>query len=968
MLHALCFANVASGHAAPPCGTSSRARDKPLPQEMRHVRAPPLRSEAQPLGMSDLTPQDQARVHSANQLYAFTALAVLILSLRNAMVSVENPSRSYFWLVMLHFAESNSCFSAAWHSLQDVHFQACAHGGTRATWKCWRSTPGVFDRLRQRCPGGHRHESFKPSFDKQLNPVFPTQEEAAYPAELCHTHALALVAECSKRGAQFPNSAFDPQGALVERSIPTKHGIRALPPIVSEYAVVTDQRPQSLPFKQLSKLPSFVENGESRTEGKRAKVSNPRKTEIRLSQADPKELFGVFREPEVFVDAALTAKHPIDYAFPLPDALLEAVAKLISDGPKLTIARRKLALKKIQVRADRLRAQELELHASLDPRIAKVVEGKSLLLWKELLEETSFDDPNLFDEFCKGFKVTGKATHCDEFPHGFQPPLRSVEDLKQNSVWLKKRSIGKCKSSGNLEMDRTVWSKTLKERDCGWICGPFTEQEVDAQLGHSQWLATRRFGLQQPNKVRLIDNCLSSGVNSAFSGTNKLTLLGVDALASLVLCVMNCVSSSTRFNLVLSGGNGVAVEPSPLWGGKLELLGRTVDLESAYKQVAASPDDDWAKVIGLAPLQVCTASTVSASQSGTSLVSFSTSGALTTTMTIRVWTQHSGSQSFEGLLKALGWKFDSEGPKATRYNKVFDVLGIRVDLSCSQTGVVTLENKPTRAERLLEQVATTLTEGRVHSSLAATLHGQLNFVQSFYSICNLKPAMMILSDIANSGWKAHHAKLWAIAATYLVYALKNSPPRSLSLQDEQRPILVFSDGAWEPENSVKAGAGIVFVDPVRGTRIVNEVDVDPRLITRWLSMGKTQIIAELELLPVLAGLSHYADAVRGRRVLWFVDNNSVRDMLAKGSSPAIQLFTMLVEVGRLTHIVQAMIWYSRVPSKSNIADLPSRQLPEQAARLIKGIVGPKLSLGEDLVKVCVDAASFIDFMEQIVSR
>ena len=171
-----------------------------------------------------------------------------------------------------------------------------------------------------------------------------------------------------------------------------------------------------------------------------------------------------------------------------------------------------------------------------------------------------------------------------------------------------------------------------------------------------------------------------------------------------------------------------------------------------------------------------------------------------------------------------------------------------------------------------------------------------------------------------------------------------------------------------PENSVKAGAGIVFVDPVLGTRIVNEVDVDPRLITRWLSMGKTQIIAELELLPVLAGLSHYADAVRGRRVLWFVDNNSVRDMLAKGSSPATQLFTMLVEVGRLTHIVQAMIWYSRVPSKSNIADLPSRQLPEQAARLIKGIVGPKLSLGEDLVKVCVDAASFIDFMEQIVSR
>ncbi|CAK9083266.1 Uncharacterized protein SCF082_LOCUS39536 [Durusdinium trenchii] len=266
-------------------------------------RDKPGRRQAQPLGMSNLTPQDQARVHSANQLYAFTALAVLILSLRNAMVSVENPR------------------------------------------------------------------------------------------------------------------------ALVERSIPTKHGLRALPPIVSEYAVVTDQRPHSLPFKQLSKLPSFVENGESRAEGKRAKVSNPRKTEIRLSQADPKELYGVFREPEVFVDAALTAKHPIDYAFPLPDALLEAVAKLISDGPKLTIARRKLALKKVQVRADRLRAQELELHASLDPRIAKVVEGKNLLLWKEFLEETSFDDPNLFDEFCKGFKASHGWFHRLEYPSKCPPKL-----------------------------------------------------------------------------------------------------------------------------------------------------------------------------------------------------------------------------------------------------------------------------------------------------------------------------------------------------------------------------------------------------------------------------------------------------------------------------------------------------------------------------------------------------------------
>lgn len=132
-------------------------------------------------------------------------------------------------------------------------------------------------------------------------------------------------------------------------------------------------------------------------------------------------------------------------------------------------------------------------------------------------------------------------------------------------------------------MDLTVWSKTLKERDCGWICGPFSEAEIDNQLGHPNWLATRRFGLQQPNKVRLIDDCLPSGVNSAFSGTNKLTLMGIDALASLVLCAMDCVSNTKKFNLVTSNGGTLSVAPSPDWKGSLHLMGRTVDLKSAYR-------------------------------------------------------------------------------------------------------------------------------------------------------------------------------------------------------------------------------------------------------------------------------------------------------------------------------------------------------------------------------------------------
>ena len=44
LLQTLLSANIAYFHGAPPCGTASKARDKPLPSYMEHIKAEPLRS------------------------------------------------------------------------------------------------------------------------------------------------------------------------------------------------------------------------------------------------------------------------------------------------------------------------------------------------------------------------------------------------------------------------------------------------------------------------------------------------------------------------------------------------------------------------------------------------------------------------------------------------------------------------------------------------------------------------------------------------------------------------------------------------------------------------------------------------------------------------------------------------------------------------------------------------------------
>ncbi len=60
-------------HAGVPCGTCSRAREKPIPMHLRKQGAPeprPLRDERFPMGKPNLKPHEKQMVEQANQVYA----------------------------------------------------------------------------------------------------------------------------------------------------------------------------------------------------------------------------------------------------------------------------------------------------------------------------------------------------------------------------------------------------------------------------------------------------------------------------------------------------------------------------------------------------------------------------------------------------------------------------------------------------------------------------------------------------------------------------------------------------------------------------------------------------------------------------------------------------------------------------------------------------------------------------------
>ena len=100
------------------------------------------------------------------------------------------------------------------------------------------------------------------------------------------------------------------------------------------------------------------------------------------------------------------------------------------------------------------------------------------------------------------------------------------------------------------------------------------------------------------------------------------------------------------------------------------------------------------------------------------------------------------------------------------------------------------------------------------------------------------------------------------------------------------------------------------------------------IVDHWRSLGKTQLIAELELLQILVFFQHYRSLCKNRRVLLFVDNNAIRDAIVKGTSKSLSVHRMWAEA--------CLCWVSRVLIKSNLGDFPSRQKPKLAAEIIKG--------------------------------
>ena len=950
-------------HLAPPCGTSSAARNKPVPHAARHgVPVPqPLRSTTEPQGLSTLVGVDLLRVQQANALYEAVGVIVRHCIALGVRVSVENPLNSLAWLCdgmddLFRLSVSTECI-----------FDHCSHGGTRDKATFWWCSDDTFLPLAIRCTKDHAHEPWQPVFrDGRWH--YPTAEEAAYPWLLCQRVAallldastgvanccplvrppeqvalerqpryakplvsafrghdawavplndelaIAAVLACYPKGSKVLKRKLLPWG-LVRVCVPTKFPLldtAALAEKFGSFRMVWDT--QSLSHDASQELPG--------DESACRVVGEIPPKDLCAEHAEVVQI-GIPREPEDFIKEAVKAGHPRDMLSFHKKGHAQRVAQSVLISFNDREAKSLQALERWKRQADELVAANVTLMKQKPAYIQRVFGGKNVLLWRSILQDNAFPDQQLWEDLRQGFRITGWMPDTGIFTRRLKPPTSCLKELLAQSSYRTPLTLRSIARSPVDEVAKQAWAETKIEEEKQWVFR-------DHAFKPSQILLARRFGLAQKSKVRVIGDGKGCSLNTTVGLCEKYNLDGIDVLAATLLLVMDKAA-----------------------GKPLQLRGKTFDLVSAYKHFPIHPEDREHFRIGVLDTNVSEPAVF-----GSNVLTFGATGSVGGFLRVSNAIWHTGVHDLEipwlsyfddfpvlspaaccnqvdslvdDLFGRLHVEYAKTGKKAVEFDRKFAALGLMCDLSGFDEGSFTIGHTIERKTELVTAIRAILESNALSPKEAEVLRGRLHWFNSYLfgrAPCN---ATHTLSKRAQG--HVHDSRLGedlrASLSNFLNH-LETAPPLTLRLTSG-RNLFVFTDGSYEPDSDVCAGVGGLIVDgagvPLRFfSDHLSNADLDVLL------QESSHPIYAVELFAVMIALSAWEDLLFDTFTVVFVDNTAAQAALIAGKSSTESGRRILQHVIDSEHRTANRPWFGWVPSYSNPSDPPSRGVYEHLER------------------------------------
>ncbi|CAE7838062.1 URC1 [Symbiodinium sp. CCMP2592] len=894
-------------HLAPPCGTSSAARNiyagAGSPQ--------PLRSPLHPDGLPTLGFLQRQRVRAANRLYQFTALVIRACIEADICWSLENPQSSLFWLC--------TPIQSLWKDNKDkIHFgtfDSCVYGGARRKATTFWSSAKSVTALTLRCHPGLNHVHLPWG---KSGSVWSTAEEAAYPQALRRHWAALLTQELvATKGLQEPGMSHGTQRfAAAERASlglfpKATHAPVAVDPFQGQQWVQLNGDSDRIKF-----VPGVRLQDASFPKGSTT-------VKVVVEQGVWWALVGQPVEPADFLKAAVASQHPACSLPPLPEALERTVSSLSSRSLSEIHKLRCQRLRSLCDMARELQEQEDSDHSQLQPHLRDILKGKRLRLFDTILQGIGFPDKQLVRDMRSGFRITGWLPDTDTRPSKVVPPVMHREEVwdirkKHNhQIW------SQCKPSADPKLDRELWEQSLKECAQGW---------ATLETGHTQapenCVLGRRFPVVQGDKTRPIDDLSVSSVNSSLGSDEKIVVQPSSSTISLALHIQSrCLSSKRK-----------ASQPAGM-------KGRTFDLKTAFKQLGIATED-----LPFAKVSVWNPDAAAPAVLALKALPFGATGSVHgfSRCSLAIWqiavcllllpltvffddytsvTVAEDSQSVETcfllLLKLLGWRAALDGSKAQSFAESFVSLGIAYILPRTPSGFVRVSNTEGRKQEVTATCQRALASGKFSPAECLAFAGRLRWLDA--QVFGRKGRWAFRTILEHGTRPGRNRQLQLSpqlrdALEWVQLHVPTAKPRAFK-RPPTKAYNVFTDGSFE------AGLGRiggVLCSPTGQITEWFQATVQQDMVQAWLHEGTSHPILQCEMLAVCVAAALWSSAMAEWPVTWWIDNDAVRHCLISARGFPESNYRLLQTVLCCEEEFMLQSWFARVPSASNPADAPSR--------------------------------------------
>ena len=604
-------------HFGVPCGAASRAREVRL-NRYQHG-PPPLRDGSHPDGLPAcrLSAKNLLRVRSANRLYRFMMELILNFD-ANKIWTIENPYRSWLW--------ATSYVKTIRNRIKTYfgRFDMCMFGGRRFKKTGIQSNSKHVMSFQLLCNNKHEHLPFKVrggKFDTSKEAEYPTKFCRVLTQAVAEDLSLRFGVVWNFK--QLKSSVLAAVAAGKQpKSLPNLvHEFAAVVPI---HDVPSDVSFSMTGKQQLKRCYKFVSNVASndpicvhrgakllrRTE-KRVKsdATATGTTEVRsditldlsdnpmldvfpgsevpqmssvdcngchqscddcvearlgVSEARCDAVFGLPWEPVAFLHKACGIGHPQNIILGLSTEVREAVKNVAKLSTEQIITRRGKWLQKYLAEARSLEPENRKILDTMPCEMRAVMKSKRLAVLRKILVDHDYPDLRIVDDMISGLELVGEAPSSNGvLPQKFSPANLHVDELVSSAPMAREACRLTTKSSGCDETDRPLWSKTLEERDKGWLLGPLDWDALDPDT-----VVSRRFPLQQGSKIRPIDDYSMSSVNATVGTTEQATTDSIDVISSMLAELMKQLTRC---------------------GKDTQVLARSFDLSAAYRQLCVAP-------------------------------------------------------------------------------------------------------------------------------------------------------------------------------------------------------------------------------------------------------------------------------------------------------------------------------------------------------------------------------------------